>query len=164
MEQPREAITRRSGRCTVSSSWRSSAGCWRRGMPMPSELNRLIAPIIARRLLRCRPQVWRAALYSLHDKLGLPFIAIGIAGHVFSDAIPGIARRVPGALPIQARLAFEAIPIAAQIALDFLVVFAHIAAAAFPAVAIGGGILVIGDTLLVVGAIALLLPPMGILG
>src|SRR5437667_12465129 len=78
--------------------------------------------------------------------------------------MPGIARRMTGALPVQARLAFEAIPIAAQIALDFLVAFAHIAAAAFPAVAIGGGIFVIGDAPLVVGTIAILFTPIGILG
>src|SRR5688500_9263805 len=94
-------------------------------------------------------------------------VAVCVAGHgdlhTVLDALPSVAGGVLGAVPVQARLAAVAVPVAAQVVLDGVEVATGVARVRRVSVAVRGLVLVVVGTGLVVGTVAVVLAPVGVL-
>src|SRR5689334_16583418 len=80
------------------------------------------------------------------------------------DAMPGVAGGVLGLVPAQARGMGRLVPAALHVGLGVVEGAAFVAAARLPAVAIGGGHVVVRDVRVVVIAGLVVLAPVGVLG
>src|SRR4051812_33890720 len=92
---------------------------------------------------------------------GLASIAVCIAGDGAFDPVPGIARGLLGFVPAETAVALGLVPAALQVVLDLVVLAAAVLVARFPAVAVGGGKLVVSCAA-GVGASLVVLAPVGV--